>query len=841
MANNARYILQDPRYQEFRIRYFDNFELYMLENADVDPTWQQLKFVKAVQEPGARVAVASGHGCFGKGTPVLMFDGTIKPVEDVEEGDLLMGDDSTPRTVLRLRRGQENMYRFTYMDGISHVFNESHILCLVATQTHGRQTTGDKTTPLVRDYLTWSERKRRTNAAYRSGCDFQAQDKELPIPPYILGLWLGDGTNCCPEICNPEPEVREEIFEYAKNCGYGITIDREYHYFFTNHKRHYGFLYKLKQLGLYKNKHIPHAYKTASREGRLELLAGLLDTDGFLYNNGGAYEITQKSENLAKDILYLVKSLGMHATLKPVRKKCYNTGVIGDYFRIHISRNIEQIPMRVARKKPNMGIVKQRPNLHFGIRSVESLGMGDYYGFELDGNHKFLSGDFTVLHNTGKSHLLAWLLDWNMRVFPFSNAILTATNIEQARSVVWKYLDGVIERMEYIYPWMRGMFVKETRRYYARGFKDSWYVLPKTASKSAPENLAGQHNDNLLVIVDEASGVDDAIHEVLRGALTHRRNRYVMTSQPTRPSGHFADAMRTLSKENANGGIYDAITMNSEESPLVSHDFIKEKLYEYGGHHSPEYQVRVLGRFPDNMAGYLIPRTWVEDCQNFEIEMPDGDWGYVLLCDVAEGVHRDSSVATLVRMSGHDDKRLVETVFSEEFLDMNEKEFARFIASKYQELPNLTIAVDGDGAGRAVILDLEEVGIPVTQIHWGLPCHTQTAQRRYANLRAFAHCKLREAIFEKRFKGPNSRKFVDQASRLPYKLDERGRYTMTSKDKMRSEGIKSPDISDTCCFSFLVDYIPADAGRKATRSSKYLDLAREWMAAEEASTNGNTK
>lgn len=445
-------------------------------------------------------------------------------------------------------------------------------------------------------------------------------------------------------------------------------------------------------------------------------------------------------------------------------------------------------------------------------------------------------------HGTGKSWSLAWLLDWNMRVFPFSNAILTATNIEQARSVVWKYLDGVIEQMERRYPWQRGMFVKETRRYYARGFKDSWYVLPKTASKSAPENLAGQHNENLLVIVDEASGVDDAIHEVLRGALTHRRNRYVMTSQPTRPSGHFADAMRTLSKENANGGIYDAITMNSEESPLVSHDFIKEKLYEYGGHHSPEYQVRVLGQFPDNLAGYLIPRTWVTDCQQTVIEMPEGDWGYVLLCDVAEGVHRDSSVATLVRMSGRDDKRLVETVECNEFLDLNEKEFARYIASRYQELPNLTIAVDGDGAGRAVILDLEEVGIPVTQIHWGLPCHTQAAQRRYANLRAYAHCKLREAIFERRFRGPDNRKFVDQASRLPYKLDERGRYTMTPKDKMRSDGIKSPDISDTCCFSFLVDYIPADAGKKNTsRNSKYLELAREWMAAEEASAHANAK
>jgi len=647
MANKAPNILADPRYLVFRERYYDNFRDYMLENCDVTPTWQQMEFVEACQRPGARVAVASGHGCFGKGTPILMFDGTVKPVEDVHEGDVLMGDDGTPRHVLRLCRGRECMYRFTFADGVEHIYNESHILCLVSTRSHGNQRYGEKIQVTVRQRMAWCEKKRNSYVAYRK------------------------------------------------------------------------------------------------------------------------------------------------------------------------------------RLKPDSSVI-----FPISIHSVTRLGEGEYYGFELDGNRRFLSGDLMVLHNTGKSFCLAWLLDWNMRVFPHSNAVLTATNIEQARSVVWKYLDGVIDCMDRMYPWMRGFFVKETRRYYARGYKDSWYVLPKTASKSAPENLAGQHNNNLLIVVDEASAVDDAIHGVLRGALTHRRNRYIMTSQPTRPSGHFADAMRKLSGQ---GGIYNAIVMNSEDSPIVSREFILEKLHEYNGHHSPEYQIKVLGHFPDNMAGYLIPRQRVEDCQYTKIEFDD-DWGYVLLADVAEGLHRDSSVATLVKMSGRGDERKVECIECNEFLDMNEKSFARFIASKYHEYPNLTIAVDGDGAGRTVILDLQEMGIPVEAIHWGIPCHNPTAQARYANLRAYAHCKLREAIFDLRFRGPQKKNFVEQVSRLPYKIDERGRYAMTPKDKMRAEGIKSPDISDTCCFAFLVDYIPANTGC-GRRESTYLELARKFMEAEEGSAN----
>lgn len=627
--SRTRNILQDGRYVQFVERYYDNLLLYVLENASVCPTWQQAEFLDACSKPGARVAVSSGHGCFGKGTPILLHDGTIKPAEDIRTGDLLMGDDTTPRTVGKLHRGRENLYRFEYVDGTRHVFNESHILCLM--HLHDRTTL--ETT--VRDYLSWTADKRTVYAGYRAG-----------------------------------------------------------------------------------------------------------------------------------------------------------------------SRSIHPLP----------------------IWEVTPLGEGAYYGFELDGNRRFLSGDFTVLHNTGKSWCLAWLLDWNLRCFPMSNAVLTATNIEQARSVVWKYLDGVIETIEKVYPWQRDMFIKETRRYYAAGFKDAWYVLPKTASKANPENLAGQHNENLLIVVDEASGVPDAIHEVLRGALTGPRNRYVMTSQPTRPSGYFWEAMNKLNKPQANG-IYDAIYMNSEESPIVSREFIKNALIEYGGHSSPEYQIRVLGTFPDNLSGFLIPRHWVMGCMDAKVDINTGDWGYALLCDVAEGVHRDSSVAHLVKICGFGKERKVVSLQCDEFLDMNEKEFARYIASIYNQYPNLTVAVDADGAGRAVVLDLEDVGIPVTHIHWGLPCHAEADKRRYANLRAYAHYKLREAIFEGRFRGPRLKKFVEQASRLPYSINERGQYVMETKERMKADGIKSPDISDTCCFCFLIDYVPADAGNMPQKDNWRREIA----------------
>jgi hypothetical protein len=438
-------------------------------------------------------------------------------------------------------------------------------------------------------------------------------------------------------------------------------------------------------------------------------------------------------------------------------------------------------------------------------------------------------------HGTGKSAVAAWVLDWHLRVFPFSNALLTATNIDQARAVVWKYLDEVIQDVERVNPWMKGFFTKRDKKYFATLYKDSWYVLPKTASKDKPENLAGQHNINYLVFADEASGIPDANLGVLRGALTHERNRFFMASQPTRPVGHFAEAMTTLARkvmpDGTVQGIYDAFTLNSEESPIVSRQFIREKLIEYGGHHSPEYQIKVLGRLPDNLAGYLIPKSWCEQCQ-YETVTHAEAWGWVLTVDVAEGLHRDSSVATMARVSGYGPERCVETTWSQEFLDKNEKEFARFIASVYRDpkYPALTVAVDADGAGRTVILELEEMAIAAERIHWGLPCHSGADQKRYTNLRAYAHLKLREAIFERRFKGPVSKKFAEQASKLPYKLDDKGRYRMMPKDQMRAEGIKSPDISDTCCFFFLTDYIPCEGVTAVgDAESEFLAMAKAAM------------
>jgi len=194
---------------------------------------------------------------------------------------------------------------------------------------------------------------------------------------------------------------------------------------------------------------------------------------------------------------------------------------------------------------------------------------------------------------------------------------------------------------------MAPYFIKETKRYYAKDPKDSWFVIPKTAAKHKPEAIAGMHRKWYAVLVDEASGVDDTILSVLRGGLTGEHDRFVMFSQPTNPAGFFA---RTITDKDLG---YKVFHMDSELSPLVDKKWLLEKLKEYGGFLSPEYQIRVKGLLPDVMEGMLIPRVWAEESKHFKIEHAE-PWGYAALCDVGDGVYRDKSVLNVCKLSGTD-------------------------------------------------------------------------------------------------------------------------------------------------------------------------------------------
>lgn len=344
-------------------------------------------------------------GCHAKGQGILMYDGSIKKVEDIVVGDLLMGPDSTPREVLKLCRGREEMVKIIPTKGNAFIVNKSHILSLMPSGKNHTITTAINMK--VSDFMKQSKVFRDKMKQYRVGVEFTK--KQLDIPPYILGIWLGDGTSSWSAITTMDKQISDAWENWAKTLNLSVTVNEKNNskaatYTISNQKP--GLKNEavelLRNLNVINNKHIPNNYLLSSTEDRLELLAGLLDTDGHA-SNGYVYDIVQKSELLADQILYLARSLGFAAYKKTVEKYCIYKGIErpGTYYRISISGDCDKIPVKIPRK-----IIKKRQQIKSVLRTgfkMETLPEDDFYGFSLDKDHLYLLDDFTVTHNSGKS------------------------------------------------------------------------------------------------------------------------------------------------------------------------------------------------------------------------------------------------------------------------------------------------------------------------------------------------------------------------------------------------------------------------------------------------------
>ena len=403
-----------------------------------------------------RVLCLQGPGgvgkCLAKGTEILMFDGTLKKVEDIQVEDVIMGDDSTPRNILALGKGKDQMYKIEDVKGESYTVNSEHILTL--KYSHSKIIKDDKKNSRYR--VKWFDNKHiritsknfsyknsRKEEAYKGAKDFLdtiVEDKVCDIPikkylnlsknlkedlkglytgiefsekgldfdPYILGLWLGDGSKSSTVISNQDSTILKYLSSTLNkyNCYLQYASNYDYRIVSCDTSRKEGCNYMLnilRKYNLINNKHIPHIYKCNSRENRLKLLAGLIDSDGHLVNTKTGFEISQSIENekLLNDIQYLCRSLGFSCVKRQKKTSWTYKGVknTGLAWRLNISGDgLHEVPTLVQRKRANERL--QIKNALVSGITVTPVGYNDYYGFEIDGNKRFVLGNFIVTHNT---------------------------------------------------------------------------------------------------------------------------------------------------------------------------------------------------------------------------------------------------------------------------------------------------------------------------------------------------------------------------------------------------------------------------------------------------------
>lgn len=354
--------------------------------------------------------------CHGKGERVLLCDGTSIAVEDVIVGDKLLGPDGTARTVLATTSGTSSLYRITPQRSAPFIVTGNHILPLKVHKRRGGKR--DRVPYLadeertVEEYLNESKSFKHCAKLWRpAGIDFiDAGKNELELDPYILGIWLGDGTSSSASITSMDIPVIEAFCAYYESRGCRIRTEHlvdnksnTYHAHRVAGGRPGNM--ELKSLGVLNNKHIPHKYLISSREDRLNLIAGLIDTDGHVMKEKCSIEYSSCRESLLDDFLYLAWSLGFSGN----KKVKYVKGI--PYWRCAISgQRLEDIPLRVTHKKE--ALANSHSNQNNRAFSVEEIGVGEYYGFTVDKDHLYLLPDFTVTHNCGKTAISLTIQRW---------------------------------------------------------------------------------------------------------------------------------------------------------------------------------------------------------------------------------------------------------------------------------------------------------------------------------------------------------------------------------------------------------------------------------------------
>ena len=184
---------------------------------------------KSLEVKNSLWCIRTGGGkCHGKGTKILMHDGSIKNVEDIVVGDQLMGDDSTPRNVLSLARGRDQMYKvIPNRGGEPFTCNSEHILSL--KERFGPNDSQVRITNIaIKDYLERSNRFKRNALLYKPQTPTTFKTScNLDYDPYLLGLWIADGRKNCMSfsVNNNDTEIieylykQEDVLKCKITCG----------------------------------------------------------------------------------------------------------------------------------------------------------------------------------------------------------------------------------------------------------------------------------------------------------------------------------------------------------------------------------------------------------------------------------------------------------------------------------------------------------------------------------------------------------------------------------------------------------------------------------------------
>jgi len=381
-------------------------------------------------------------------------------------------------------------------------------------------------------------------------------------------------------------------------------------------------------------------------------------------------------------------------------------------------------------------------------------------------------------HASGKSYVSGRIVHWWLNSHKDSVVITTAPTFRQVKEVLWREIKGSVAG-KHIYPERAILDTKID-------ISDQWFALGLSTDK--PDQFQGFHSPHLMVLIDEASGIQPEIEEAIDGLTPEK---IVRIGQPLRTTGRFADCFRMEGICKMCISAFD--TPNVKEGRLVIPGLIKSEDIESFkikyGEDSNVYKVRVLGEFPlqdedslisiDDIAKAIERDVTVEP--HFEKKMG---------VDVAR-YGNDRSVILIRQM----EKVLRKDIFS----SMDTMQIAGQVLriAKEEHVKPENICIDTIGVGAGVYDRLREQGWSASSVN---VAESPRDKDNYINLRAELYASKVKAWI-KTADIPNDDDFYELAN-IKYKFTSQGKLQIESKEDMKKRGIESPDVADALMLTF---------------------------------------
>ena len=759
-----------------------------------------------------KTAVKSCHS-IGKFHPVSVELPTptgMRKLGDIRVGDWVYAEDGSPTKVLYVTPDQyDQTYRVMFDDGAEVLAGGPHLWQVQDLKNRRKgvkdwreqwdNTVTHTTDELIAAGLLTENHQYRWRVPTSDPVEFP--EKDLPVDPYIYGLWLGDGSSDFSQIHgnNTTKSFYRRVLDAAGFPGrVRKDVGRSNGYTFGAS----GLKPLLKKHGLFVKK-IHENYLWASVDQRKALLAGLMDSGGFANREGSGSGFDTTNKPLADDMAFLIRSLGVKVRIREGVAAYTLDGVrhvTGTRYRLAFTPTFNPGRNRDVWSPPK----SSRPTLRTIVAIEPTENKEPSRCIVVDNpRHLYLVTDqFIPTHNT---FISAVAVCWWISTRPNSMVRSTAPTTYQVHELLWEEIrklhaqHGLIGDVNLKDEWKRPLYGAT--------------VLVGSGKKPSDTNIHAFHGvhrpDGVLVVLDEGCGVPQALYTAADAITTGKDDRVLAVGNPDDPDTEFGAIFKNAASS------WNLITVPAFDTPnftgeavpeivsrgLIQKAWVAERAEEWG-EDSSRYKSKILAEFPDQSDDAFFKQADIDKAYDTDLSGADNG-SRILGVDVASSGNDRSVVA--LNKGGR--VRIIDSWGHGDIVDSIDRIFDLAKRNGVTE-----IRLDSVGYGEAVaeqmrrdprLVDYTFVAIKGSYAPKDKAAHLNARAEQYDNFRKMMH---RGQIDLDR----EDAAVAKQLLAIKGFLTPKSQIQIESKADMRARGVKSPDELDAMIysaadFSYLVD------------------------------------